>query len=470
MKKLSLHWKIIIGLLLGIVWAVLSGYFGWSNFTGNWIAPWGRIFINLLKLIAVPLVLFSIVGGIIGLGDPKNLGKLGIRTLLIYLITTITAISLGLVLVNTVQPGKWMADEVRKENRIAYELWAQSEGHVMHDDRCVTCDSTQKELIAKVADRTGFESDENVKSRLETAAAQSESGPLQFIEDIVPDNVFGAMADNGSMLKIIFFAILFGIALLYVPKEKSKPVIDVVNGLAEVFLRMVDLIMKGAPFFVFALLAGLVSEMAGDNPAKIFELFKGLTWYSLTVIAGLLLMAFVIYPTIMKFFVSGLTFRAFLKGISPAQLLAFSTSSSAATLPVTLECVEENLKVDPKVSGFVLPIGATVNMDGTSLYQAVAVIFLAQMHMVDLDLVQQLTIVLTATLASIGSAAIPSAGLVMLMIVLSSVGLNPAWIGIILPVDRILDMVRTVVNVTGDATVATIVGKTVKEEEMGEIK
>ena len=470
MKKLSLHWKIIFGLLLGIIWAVLSGYFGWSGFTGNWIAPWGRIFINLLKLIAVPLVLFSIISGIVGLGDPKNLGKLGVRTLLIYLLTTVIAISLGLLIVNVVKPGTWMADEVRTENRIAYELWAQSEGHALHDDICVTCDETKKELIAEVADRNGFESDESVRERLKTAEAQTESGPLQFVEDMVPDNIFGSLADNGSMLKIIFFAILFGIAILFVPSDKSKPVVDVVNGLSEVFLRMVDIIMQGAPFFVFALLAGLVSEMAGDNPAKIFELFKGLTWYSLSVIGGLGLMAFVIYPLIMKFFVSGLTFREFLKGISPAQLLAFSTSSSAATLPVTLECVEENLKVDPKVSSFVLPIGATVNMDGTSLYQAIAVMFLAQMHMVELNFVQQLTIVLTATLASIGSAAIPSAGLVMLMIVLSSVGLNPAWIGIILPVDRILDMLRTVVNVTGDATVATIVGKTVKADEMSEIE
>jgi len=276
---------------------------------------------------------------------------------------------------------------------------------------------------------------------------------------MVPSNVFAAMSDNGSMLKIIFFALFFGIALLFVPDKQAKPVIDVVNGLTEVFLKMVDMIMKGAPFFVFALMTGIVSEMAGDSPAKILELFKGLSWYSLAVLTGLLLMAFIIYPTIMKFFVKRLTFRGFLKGISPAQMLAFSTSSSAATLPVTLECVEDNLKVDPKVSSFVLPIGATVNMDGTSLYQAVAVVFLAQMHMIDLSFAQQITIILTATLASIGSAAIPSAGLIMLMIVLSSVGLNPAWIGIILPVDRILDMVRTVVNVTGDATVATVIGE-----------
>ncbi len=460
MKKLALHWKIIIGLFLGIIWAVLSGFFGWSEFTTSWLAPWGRIFINLLKLIAIPLVLFSIIGGIVGLGDPKQLGRMGLRTLLLYLTTTIIAVSLGLLIVNVAKPGNWMDETVRKENRIAYELWAQQEGQEPHDEINMLADPANSVLVAEVAQRRGFDEDESVQSRLKQAESQKDSGPLTFIEDMVPDNVFKAMTENGSMLKVIFFALFFGIALLLVPHERAKPVIAVVEGLSEVFLKMVDLIMKGAPFFVFALMAGIVSEMAGDDPAKIFELFKGLTWYSLSVLGGLLLMAFVIYPTVMKVFVKRLSFKGFLKGISPAQMLAFSTSSSAATLPVTLECVEENLEVDPKVSSFVLPIGATVNMDGTSLYQAVAVIFLAQMHMIELDLAQQLTIILTATLASIGSAAIPSAGLVMLMIVLSSVGLNPAWIGIILPIDRILDMVRTVVNVTGDATVATVIGET----------
>jgi len=464
MKKLALHWKIIIGLFLGILWAVLSGFFGWSEFTTNWLAPWGRIFISLLKLIAIPLVLFSIIGGIVGLGDPKHLGRMGLRTLLLYLCTTVIAVSLGLLVVNIAKPGQWMGDEVRKENRIAYELWAQQEGQEVHDSMNMLSDPSNEAIIAQVAKRRGFDEDESVQTRLKLVENQKESGPLTFIEDMVPDNVFQAMSDNSNMLKIIFFALFFGIALLFVPGKQAKPVIDVINGLTEVFLKMVELIMQGAPFFVFALLAGLVSEMAGDNPAKVFELFKGLTWYSLAVLSGLLFMAFVVYPSIMKFFVKRLTYKSFLKGISPAQMLAFSTSSSAATLPVTLECVEDNLKVDPKVSSFVLPIGATVNMDGTSLYQAVAVVFLAQMHMIDLDFGQQITIILTATLASIGSAAIPSAGLVMLMIVLSSVGLNPAWIGIILPVDRILDMVRTVVNVTGDATVATVIGEIDKGE------
>jgi len=459
MKNLPLYWKIIIGLVLGTIWAVLSGLFGWSEFTADWIAPWGTIFISLLKLIAVPLVLFSIIGGIVGLGDPKYLGKLGVRTLVFYLITTVIAVTIGLVVVNVVSPGKRMNDDVRLENRISYELWAKSEGLPHQDDKCYTCRDEYRELTNKVAARMGYENDETVKDKLQSLEKHTNRSPLTFLVDMVPSNIFFSLSENTRMMNIIFFAIFFGVTLLFIPKEKADPVVNLINGMAEVFLKMVDIIMRGAPFFVFALMAGLVSSMAGDNVGKIVELFKGLTWYSLSVLGGLLFMAFIVYPAIMKLFVKRLSYKEFLKGISPAQMLAFSTSSSAATLPVTLECVEENLKVDPKVSSFVLPIGATVNMDGTSLYQSVAVVFLAQMHMIDLTLGQQLTVILTATLASIGAAAIPSAGLIMLMVVLTSVGLNPAWIAIILPIDRILDMVRTVVNVTGDATISTVIGE-----------
>ena len=210
--------------------------------------------------------------------------------------------------------------------------------------------------------------------------------------------------------------------------------------------------------------------MAGDNPANVLEIFKGLAWYSTVVVIGLAFMIFIFYPVIMAFITAirekkpfWSVYRHFNKAMTPAQLMAFSTSSSVATLPVTMDCVEHRLGVSKEVTSFVLPIGATVNMDGTSLYQAVAVVFIAQFHMVDLTIVQQITIVLTATLASIGSAAVPSAGLIMLIIVLQSVGLNPAWIAIIFPVDRILDMCRTVVNVTGDATVASIIATSEKE-------
>ena len=459
MRNLPLHWKIIIGLLAGILFAILSSYFGWSKFVISWIDPWGDIFIRLLKLIAVPLVLFSIIKGVTGLSDIGSLGRLGAKTLFIYLLTTVTAVTIGISLVNLLQPGKQIDEAQRKENRISYEKWvAATEGVELLEDRNVLGDAT-------TAPGPG-ETDEMIKSKMEIAQKTKESGPLQFLVDMVPDNIFFSLNNNGLMLQVIFFAIFFGIALLMIPREQGAAVISFIDGANEVFLKMVDLVMKGAPYFVFALLAGVVSKMAGDDPGKVIEIFKGLGWYSLTVVIGLAIMVFVIYPFLMRIVRSRLSYRQFFKSISPAQLLAFSSSSSAATLPVTMECVNDNLKVRKEITSFVLPIGATVNMDGTSLYQAVAVIFLAQMHNVDLTLAQQLIIVLTATLASIGSAAVPSAGLIMLIIVLESVGLNPAWIAIIFPVDRILDMCRTVVNVTGDATVASIIESTESSQKM----
>ncbi len=461
MKNIPLYAKIIIGIFLGAGWALLSGWLGWQDFTRDWIDPWGKIFINLLKLIAIPLILFSIISGIVSLGNPKDLGKMGARTLGLYLVTTIIAVSLGLVLVNLWAPGKALSDEVRTESRIKYELWAIDEGIDIKDDIRLTNNPAYKEIVEK--EKAGLTSTEGFE--IDKYKPQKKQGPLQPVIDLVPVNIFNALSGKGSMLQIIFFAIFFGIALLYIPQDKSKTIIQFVDGASEVFIKMVDIIMKGAPFFVFALMAGVVNDIAGDNPAKIVEIFKGLGWYSLTVLIGLILMAFIIYPSLLKLLVPKRKFFEFLRGISPAQALAFSTSSSAATLPVTFECVEENLGVDKKTAGFVLPIGATVNMDGTSLYQAVAVVFLAQMHMIDLTLGQQITVVLTATLASIGSAAIPSAGVVMLMVVLNSVGLNPAWIAIILPVDRILDMVRTTVNVTGDASVSCVIDKYVNGKD-----
>lgn len=462
--KLALHWKIIIGLLLGVIWAILSSYLGWSKFTIDWIAPFGTIFINLLKLIAVPLVLFSIISGVAGLGDPSSLGRMGVKTLGFYFGTTLLAVSLGLLLVNLVGPGKLVDEQTRIDNRISYELWAKAENKEVKDGVHYL---EQPEYLARAQKMTSLTKEElaegtsskKVKEKMDAASKTKEAGPLQPLIDIVPQNIFGSLATNSDMLKVIFFAIFFGVSLLLIPTSKSEPVKQFVDGTMEIFLKMVDLVMQAAPFFVFALLAGVVSEMAGDDVSKVLEIFKGLSWYSLTVFIGLMLMIFAIYPLILKIFVRIISYTSFFKGMSPAQTLAFSTSSSAATLPVTMECVEDNLGVDKKITSFVLPIGATVNMDGTSLYQAVAVVFLAQLHMIDLTMGQQLTIVLMATLASIGSAAVPSAGLVMLIIVLQAVDLNPAWIGIILPVDRILDMCRTVVNVTGDATVSSVIAK-----------
>mgnify|MGYP000678146964 CR=1 FL=1 len=457
--KLALHWKIIIGLGAGIIWALLSSYLGWSQFTIDWIAPFGTIFINLLKLIAVPLVLFSIISGVAGIGDPSSLGRMGAKTLIFYFLTTILAVSIGLILVNIVKPGEKLDDTSRIVNRISYELWAKEKGVEIKDDIRLSELTENQELVVEISERTGFQIDESVGDKMEKAKKTKDAGPLQALVDIVPSNIFFSLNNNGLMLQVIFFALFFGISLLLIPKDKGDPVKAFVDGSMDVFLKMVDLVMKAAPFFVFALLAGVVSKMAGDDISKVGEIFKGLSWYSGTVFFGLMFMIFVTYPFILKVFTKVIPYKGFFKAMSPAQTLAFSTSSSAATLPVTMECVEDNLGVDKKVTGFVLPIGATVNMDGTSLYQAVAVVFLAQIHMIDLSFGQQLTIVFTATLASIGSAAVPSAGLVMLIIVLESVGLNPAWIAIILPVDRILDMCRTVVNVTGDATVSSVIAK-----------
>lgn len=458
MKKLALHWKIIIGMLLGIVWALLSSTLGWSAFTINWIDPFGTIFINLLKLIAVPLVLFSIIGGVANIGDPSSLGRMGGKTLLIYLLTTVMAISLGLVLVNTIQPGRLIDYDTRLDNRLSYEIWAASEGHEVKDGHSYLKDPNYAERVKKVSALSTAKLDASlISDKIAKAENQQNISPLQPLVDIVPENFFASLSNNGLMLQIIFFALFFGVCLLFIPNEKAQPVLNLVDGINEVFLKMVDLVMQAAPFFVFALLAGVVSKMAGDDVGKVVEIFKGLSWYTLCVLVGLLLMIFVIYPTILKLFVKKISYLGFFKAVSPAQTLAFSTSSSAATLPVTMECVEHNLGVNKKISSFVLPIGATVNMDGTSLYQAVAVMFLAQMHMANLSLEQQLTIVITTTLASIGSAAVPSTGLVMLIVVLNSVGLNPVWIAIIFPVDRILDMFRTVVNVTGDTVVCSII-------------
>lgn len=464
MKKLPLHWKIIVGLFLGILWSFLSIHMGWNGFTKNWIAPWGKIFINLLKLIAVPLVLFSIITGVSGLSNIHKLGRVGIKTVITYLLTTVFAIGIGLVLVNTLKPGNHLPEEQRVKNRLSYEIWAKDNNIIINDTKSFLTDPLYNKQLdqaySQYAKHKDLEKkDDQLQQRKNNALQKKVAGPLDFLVDMIPSNIFLSLTNNKLMLQIIFFALFFSVVLLMLDPEKKNAIAPLVNALNEVFLKMVDIVMKGTPFFVFALMASTLSDLAGDDPEKIKDLIINLGWYSMVVVIGLALMAFVVYPTMYLVSTKKTGYVAFFRSISPAQLLAFSSSSSAATLPVTMECVNDNLKVPKEISSFVLPIGATVNMDGTSLYQAVAVVYLAQMHLIDLTLAQQLVIIGTATLASIGSAAVPSAGLVMLMIVLDAVGLNPAWIAIIFPVDRILDMCRTVVNVTGDATVATVIAK-----------
>ncbi len=442
---MALHFKILIGLVLGILWALTSSVMGWSAFTLGVIDPLGVVFMKLLKLIAVPLVFFSILKGVMDLSDISKLGKLGLKTVGLFLITTFCAVSIGMGLANLIQPGTYSSQEQRTQNRKSYEAWALDEGKAL----------IGAQMFDHQEMNTSVEKDEKVLDKIQAAQSKKQK-PLGFIENIVPSN-FVASFSNGNILQVIFFALFMGICMLLIDTKTIKPLADLIDSFNHIFLKMIDLIMLAAPYFVFCLMAGKLTELAGDNIHQMLEVFKSLGVYSLTVFIGLSLMILVVYPSLIKIFKPKANLSAFFKQASPAQLLAFSTSSSAATLPVTMDCVHDGMKVSKDVTSFVLPIGATINMDGTSLYQAIAALFLAQFHMVDLSVGQQITIVLTALMASIGTAAVPSAGIVMLVLVLESVGLNPAWIALILPVDRILDMCRTVVNVSGDMSICTIV-------------
>ena len=422
MKKLALHWKILIGMLLGVVFGfIMLQVDGGAEFVDKWINWAGTIFVKLLKLIAIPLILASLIKGISDLKDISKFANIGLRTIVIYVATTVVAITIGLLLVNVLQPGDGVSDET----------------------------------IAKLTET--YANDSSVQGKITEATRQKDSGPMQFLVDMVPENVFMALSNNKLMLQVIFFAIFLGISMLLIGEEKAKPLKDIFDSLNDVVLKMVDLIMLTAPIAVFALLANVVVS-SGDP-----ELLYALLYYSLVVVVGLILM--VIFYLILVATITRKNPIWFLQKISPAQLLAFSTSSSAATLPVTMERVEEHIGVDKEVSSFVLPVGATINMDGTSLYQAVATVFIAQALGFDLTFADQLIIVLTALLASIGSAAVPGAGMVMLVIVLEAVGF-PAdklaiGLALIFAVDRPLDMCRTVINVTGDATVSMLVAKSV---------
>lgn len=468
MGKIALHWKILIAMLLGVAWAILTGYLGWNNFTRDWIDPFGAIFINGLKLIAVPLVLFSIITGVAGMGDPRQLGRIGGKTLGMYLITTVASISMGLLLVNAFGPGIPGDDDTRHQRRLQYEMWADMQGIDIKDGKNEMSNATGAELDKAMAALDASKKDASYQKaaakREKAEKAKTGEGPLQFLVDMVPSNIVVAMGDGRLMLQVIVFALLFGFSLALLPKNsRSESVVNFFEGMNDVFIKMVNIIMKAAPFFVFCLMAGVLARSA-DTLVELIDIFIQLLGYSLVVVLGLAIMMFAFYPLMMRVFRVPISYSKFFKAMSPAQFLAFSTSSSAATLPLTINRVTKGLGVSEKSTDFVLPIGATVNMDGTSLYQAVAVIFLAQYHDVDLDIMQQLGIVLTATLASIGAAAVPGAGLIMLMVVLESVGLNPMWVAIVLPMDRILDMCRTVINVTSDATVSAVVAKTEKME------
>ncbi len=417
-RKIAFHWQILLGMVFGVIFGMLAIHWHWLRFTDFYIKPWGIIFINLLKLIAVPLIIVSLISGVSNLTDISKLSRIGLKTLGFYILTTVIAITVGLIIVNITNPGKVFPEEKAAEFKQKFS--------------------------------------ENTEAKKTEAVALKSTSPLQPLVDIVPSNIFKSLTDNTKMLQVIFFSILFGVAMIFVPEEKIKPVKALINGLNDVVLKIIDIIMKTAPYGVFALIAALMVDVAGSHPKNTLSLFAALGLYAFSVVIGLLILIFIIYPVFLKLFTK-VKYGKFMNAIYPVQLLAFSTSSSAATLPFTMETAEDKLGISNDTASFVLPLGATINMDGTSLYQAVAAVFLAQVYGMHLGLAQQLTIIVTATLASIGSAAVPGAGIVMLGIVLTAVGIPTEGIALIFAVDRPLDMLRTAVNVTGDTTIAGII-------------
>jgi proton glutamate symport protein len=440
MRKIPIHIQIVIGLILGLIWGLGNAFFHLDqSFTFDYLKPAGTIFVNLLKMIAVPLVLASLIVGVSSLSDTAKLSRIGGKTIGIYILTTVVAISIGLFLVNIIRPGDRLPND------------------------------TKENLTALYSD--------NISKKLSTVDKIKDQPLLQPLVDIVPENITSAAGENTKMLQVVFFAVIFGIALIKLKKKQRTPVVKFFSGVNDAITKMVEMIMVIAPVGVFALIASLIVEIAGEDINKAVDLMRGLLWYGATVIGGLAIMVFIVYPLMLKFF-SNVQYGKFFRGIRPAQLLAFSTSSSNATLPITKRRCEQELGVSEEVSSFVLPLGATINMDGTSMYQGVAAVFIAQALGIDLTFADQLMILLTATLASIGSAGVPGAGMVMLIIVLESIGIPSAGLALIIGIDRILDMCRTVVNVTGDATVAIIVDnsetknlKVIKEkDEMEAVK
>lgn len=420
-RKYPLWLKIIFGMLLGVIWGLVAVNTGLEDFTNDWVKPWGTIFIKLLKLIAVPLIFVSLIKGITSVTDITKLSRIGAKTLGLYIITTVISIVFGLLLVNTVKPGNTFSQEKREE------FQAQFQNNV----------SESEALAGIVKDRS----------------------PLAFFEDMVPDNIIKASGDNSNMLQIIFFSLLFAIAMIILEARKIKVVSELFDGLNDIILKMVDIIMRFAPIGVFALLSALITDFSGDS-----QLFMALGQYAALTILGLMVLIFGFYPLLIILF-SRIKVSSFYKNLLPVQMVAFSTSSSAATLPVTLKQVTEKLKVSQGVANFVLPVGVTINMNGSSFYQAVSAVFIAQVFGLDLTITQQLTIVLTATLASIGAPGVPGGAVIMLVIVLSSVGIPAEGLALIMGIERPLDMVRTIANVTGDSAVAGIVAST--ENEIG---
>lgn len=410
--KIPAYIQILLALLLGGIWgAIAFGNDSLISFTQDYISPFGKIFINALKMIALPLVLASLITGIANLKDLSQLSSLGGKTITFYLISTVVAICIGLTLVNIIEPGNSISDETRASLLQNFE----------HQ-------STEKISAGK-----------NIQ----------DSSPLSPLVNIIPQNIIAAFSSNSNMLQAVFFALIFGIGLLKIDAEKRNTIYLFFDGLNDIMLFIIDLIMKIAPLGVFALISTQIATVAS------VDLLYALGYYFITVLLGLTLL-YAAYLSVILIFTKRTVFQ-YMKAVLPAQLIAFSTSSSSATLPITMQRAEEHLNISPNTSGFVLPLGATINMDGTSLYQAVAAVFIAQVYGIDLSIAAQLGIIFTALLSSIGAAGVPGAGMVLLTIILTQQGVPVEGLALIIAPDRILDMVRTAINVSGDLTVATLV-------------
>ena len=414
-RSFPIYLQIFVGMVIGTIIGFIALRVNGEKFVNNWIVPWGQLFIRLLQLIAIPLIFVSLIKGVMGLESIRSFSRLGAKTILFYLCSTLFATLLGVSIGMSVKPGELV-------------------------------DRTQIEAL---------KGDYNllVAEKALSAAQTQDRGPLGFLQDIVPGNIVEAASSNSGMLQIVFFAVFFGIAALTVPREKLKTVISFVDGVNDIIFRMVGYIIAFAPIGVTALIAGLIISYGGE-----MSIFVALGAYALCVISGIFIILFLFYPGIIRIF-SKMPVRKFLKTIYPVQLFAFTTSSSAATLPLTMETVEKKLNVSKETTSFVLPVGTTINMEGTSCYQAIAILFIAQVLGIDLSLQQIFIIIGMTVLASIGTPAIPGGSFVILTMVLTSVGIPPEGLALIIGVDRPLDMIRTVANVTGDAAIAVIVDR-----------
>ena len=420
---MRLHTQITIALILGLVAGLAANLLGLDPVTDVLVAiePVGTAWIRLITMVVIPLVFASLIVGTASLGDITKLGRIGGKTMVYYLATTAVAVSIGLLVSNVIQPGSGMSEAALEGLRATY----------------------------------GSESASRVDMALQ------KPGRVDVLLNIIPRNPVQAMA-SGDMLPIIFFAIFFGAAVSVLPTDKREPLVRFFDGVNEAAMVMIDWIMKLAPIAVFVLIAAVIARFGLD-------IIGSLGVYSVTVILGLLIHVGVTYALILRY-MAGWRPLDFLRRIRDPQLIAFSTSSSNATLPLTMETAEDQLGVSKEVSSFVLPLGATINMDGTALYQAVATMFIAQVLVGDISFTAQLMIVLTATLASIGAAGVPSAGIIILVVVLeqalAGTGVDPAaGIALVLGVDRILDMCRTAVNVTGDLTASVVIDGSEKKRE-----